>query len=75
MNKDIKINTHGLITKGKYTGWYIYVEDDSNDGGGYYILFKKALENNTEGYDHWMENFEDVKNCFEVEQWEVKWLD
>jgi len=68
MDINIKINTHGLITNGKYTGWYIFVEDDSKGSGGYYILFKKALENNTEGYDHWMENFEDVKNCFKQDK-------
>ena len=75
MSKDIKINTHGLITKGRNKDWYIYIQEDLKDTGGYYILYKKSLENNTEGYDAWMENFEDVKDCFEEEQWEVKWLD
>ncbi|MBN9378032.1 MAG: hypothetical protein BGO14_00920 [Chlamydiales bacterium 38-26] len=74
MDNNIKINTYGLIAKGRNKDWYIYIQEDLKGTGGYYILYKKSLEKSTEGYDAWMENFEDVKDCFEEEQWEVRWL-
>ena len=71
---EIKLSTTGLIIKGEDEGWYIYIQEDLIHTGGYYILLKKTLEENSEGYDMWMENFEDVKACFEEAQWKVEWL-
>ncbi|MBN9378005.1 MAG: hypothetical protein BGO14_00785 [Chlamydiales bacterium 38-26] len=75
MSKNIKLNTQGIIINGEDKGWYIYIEEDLKNTGGYYIFIEKTLEKDSEGYDEWVENMDCLKNYFVESQWEVKWLD
>jgi hypothetical protein len=38
MINNIKIGITGKILEGRHKGWYIYVEDDFENTGGYLIL-------------------------------------
>ena len=78
LNKsDIKINVVGKIIQGDQKGWYVLVENDKNNTGGYYI-YQAPIEdilNSKEGFDDWLETFEDVKGYFEESNWQITWLD
>ncbi len=71
---NIQFDKTGLIIKGDNTGWYVKLEDDTENTGGFYIYqFKENNENSTEGFDNWMETKEDVIGYFEESNWEIKW--
>ncbi|WP_335094818.1 hypothetical protein [Nostoc sp.] len=55
----IPIGKIGNILSGEYLGWYILVEDDTKNTGGYYIYISKSRSFNSslsEGYDDWLES-------------------
>jgi len=64
---NIKLNTQGIITDGEYRGWYIYIQEDLENTGGYYVFFEKTLEKDSEGYDAWMEDFNSLKKYFSTD--------
>ena len=75
-NSEIKTNTVGQIVEGDQQGWYVLVEYDKDDTGGYYIYQapQEDVLNSKEGFDDWLETFEDVKGYFEESNWLILWL-
>ena len=71
MNK-IEINKYGKIIKGEYKNWFVFIEDDQENTGGYLILIMKTKENGP-GYDAWVENYEDLKEYFLESDWKIQW--
>jgi hypothetical protein len=72
---EIKLNTVGQIVEGDQKGWYIVVEHDEKETGGYYV-YQAPIEdvlNSTEGFDDWLESFEDVEGYFEESNWLILW--
>ncbi len=76
-NQAIKINTIGKILSGGYTGWYVYVEDDSEYTGGYLIhtCIDPDIYDTREGYDSWAEDLSSVENYFKESNWTIEWLE
>jgi hypothetical protein len=66
----IPINCRGTIMNGEYQGWTVYVQDDQENTGGYFIL--KTREN--EGYDDWVEK-KNLQRYFQESGWQVDWED
>jgi hypothetical protein len=78
MNKeDIKIGVTGKILQGRHKGWFIYVEDDFKNTGGYLILVFNDLNrfNSSEGYDRWAEDKNILLEMFNSAQWKIQWLE
>jgi hypothetical protein len=78
MNKmDIKIGVTGEILTGRHQGWFIQVEDDRENTGGYYILvFNNADEKkSSEGYDRWAEDLPTLYEMFKEARWQIKWIE
>jgi hypothetical protein len=72
----ILIGRKGKIIAGDQAGWFVLVQDDQANTGGFLILtspdvsFKAA-----QGFDNWVEKIEDLRGYFENEKWEIEWLE
>ena len=77
IEEEIKFNTVGRILSDKYKDWYIFVEDDSDDLGGYLILISKDpdIYHTREGYDIWAEDMCDLKAIFRESYPKIQWLE
>jgi predicted transcriptional regulator len=73
---DIKLDTVGKIVKGDQQGWYILIEHDPDDTGGYYIFQapNEKVKESKEGYDDWLEKFEDITAYFTESSWIIEWI-
>jgi hypothetical protein len=74
----IPLGKLGTVEKGQHIGWYVIVEDDRENTGGYYIFFSehpdyKDLDSGGKGYDNWVQREEDLERFFQ--DWIVKWHD
>jgi hypothetical protein len=67
-----KIGKKGRIKNGKYTGFFVRIEDDSQNTGGYLILI--WLDANV-GYDYWVENLADLEQFMSEAGWDIEWLE
>ena len=75
---DIQFYKIGLILEGEEKGWYVCVEKDRENTGGYLILTFNTLnikDKNRIGFDSWVENFEALQSYFQESSWKIKWLD
>jgi hypothetical protein len=83
MKQVIEFNKKGRILKGVYEGWYILIEDDTKNTGGYYIFISSSpnvkgvsgIDDGAEGYDEWLENQEQIQSYFDRSGWLIKWLE
>ena len=77
MTKEIiKINVIGKILEGDNESWYVLVQEDFKNTGGYLILISKDPDfASTEGCDYWVEKFCNLRGFFEESKWKVHWLD
>jgi hypothetical protein len=73
---DIKLNTVGKIVGGDNLGWFILIEHDPDGTGGYYIYQSpiREVKSSSEGFDDWLEKYEDIDGYFEESGWEINWL-
>ncbi|HLJ29058.1 MAG TPA: hypothetical protein VKY85_20275 [Candidatus Angelobacter sp.] len=68
-----KIGKKGRIKNGKYAGFFVRIEDDSQNTGGYLILIWQDVP--SEGYDNWVENSADLEQFMCEAGWDIEWLD
>jgi hypothetical protein len=64
----------GRIVRGEHEGWYLTVEDDASNTGGYLIL-TSPKEDFEQGFDSWVENKETLEKYFQESNWKIEWLD
>jgi len=64
---DIKINVRGRITKGRWSGQHVTIEDDAA-GGGYLVLVEADSDGKHAG-DVWLDK------AFVEAGWEIEWED
>ena len=74
---DIKINVVGEIISGPRANWFIMVQDDTENTGGYFVLEATTFDPNKkgEGYDNWFENLKEVKQYLIYKNLHIKWID
>ncbi len=71
----IEIGKIGLIESGDDEGSQVKVLDDSESTGGFLILTGKNLSDpNSEAFDSWVENIEELHGYFKESNWVIKWL-
>lgn len=74
---NIKIGITGEILEGRHAGWYICIEDDFENTGGYLVFvfnnFNKL--NSSEGYDRWAEDKNTLLEMFKSAKWKIRWSD
>lgn len=68
-----KIGKKGIIKGGPHEGFFVRIEDDSQNTGGFLILTWK--DNPATGYDHWVENSADLDPFIREAGWNVEWLE
>ena len=70
------IGTYGKILEGKLKDWYVFIQDDAENTGGYLILLNATLNpEDRRGFDDWVENFQSLENYFKETRWKIQWLD
>ena len=69
----IRVGKKGHIRKGKSAGWFVLVQDDSANTGGFLILTAKDIDFK-EGFDGWVENTSFLEQYFQEAGWEIDWL-
>ncbi len=68
-----KIGKKGRISSGKNAGFFVRIDDDSPNTGGYLILIWK--DSPPEGYDYWVEKAADLEQFFREAGWDIEWLE
>jgi hypothetical protein len=68
----IRIGKKGRITKGTSAGWFVLVDDDSENTGGFLILTAKDIDFE-DGFDNWVENMSSLEQYFQEAGWEIEW--
>ena len=72
---DLRIGIYGQILEGEPKNWYIFIQDDTQNTGGYLILYSTSLDStDSNGFDAWVENFQDLQECFLEKKWKIHWL-
>lgn len=71
---EIKINTVGKILTGHQAGWYVKIQDDREDSGGFLILTAESSEWNGKGFDNWVEDEDSLQKFFIQAGWTILWL-
>jgi hypothetical protein len=72
LTNQIRIATTGQIIAGKYTGWFVRVEDDTENTNGYLILISKSPQM-TSCFDDWVVDMTSVASVFSERAWSVDW--
>ena len=68
-----KIGKLGRIKNGEHAGFFVRIQDDSPNTGGYLILMWR--ESPTEGYDNWVEGPNDLDQFVQESNWDIEWLE
>jgi len=71
----IRVDSKGKIVSGKDTGWYIWIQDDTENTGGYLVVQSLSVDFTGIVYDNWFETIDDVEKHFRFNKWIVEWLD
>jgi hypothetical protein len=66
-----KIGKKGRIKTGTYAGFFVRIQDDSQNTGGYLILTWK--DSSPVGYDNWVENLADLDQFLHESGWDIEW--
>lgn len=70
----MKIGMKGKIIEGDYKGWYVLVQDDNDNTGGYLILLSDNINfKGGQGYDDWVDSEQSLKRYFEESKWIIEW--
>lgn len=74
IEKEIQIEVIGEIKQGEYTGEYLKIFEDKEQGQGYYLKqFSNPQFANSPDYDNWFESYENLERYFKLKGWKVKW--
>ena len=73
-NTQILIGKWGKIVSGQNAGRYVFVQEDPQETGGFFIFQCREPSIKT-GFDNWAENIESVQNFFQHSGWKIVWLD
>jgi hypothetical protein len=76
MNKQIiKTNVVGRILEGDNRGWYIKIQEDFENSGGYLILVSDDQNFlSDKGFDYWVEKYDNLIGFFEESNWKIEWI-
>jgi len=68
------INTIGKILEGDDAGFFVKIQHDVEDTGGFLILVSedKTFE---KGFDDWVQDTESLQGYIAESQWVIDWMD
>ena len=70
----IHIDRVGKVVEGDDIGTEIQVTKATDGTGAYYILMSDDFSDpNSDKYDSWVENIEDVEEFFKESNWVIEW--
>ncbi len=68
------INSKAKIVSGKNIGWFIWVQDDRKNTGGYLVLQSPDIDFKGDGFDNWFLTIEEIENYFFNNNWILEWI-
>lgn len=71
---EIKLHTRGKLLNPEDEYKYIYIHDDTEGTGGYYVYFSRRLDTVKTGHDTWVEEHE-LEDYIKDSGFIIKWLD
>jgi hypothetical protein len=72
---NIEFDKIGIIAEGEMKGWYIKIDNDSKNTGGFLIIYNPSPDmSSNSGYDDWVENEECLKKFFLESSLVVDWM-
>jgi len=72
---EVKIGKFGRILDGDPKGWYVFVQDDKENTGGFLVLLSASSEPaDFRGFDDWVENAESLQSYFLSKKRQIHWL-
>lgn len=73
-SSNLVLNVVGKILSGRETGFFVKVQHDLDDTGGYYIFTSRHSDfKGPETFDAWVESYDDVVAFFQESKWLVEW--
>ena len=70
----ILIGKTGLINEGDMKGWYVRIDDDDENTGGFLIIYNSSPDMLSGlGYDDWVENKSSLQDFFEAGSLKIDW--
>lgn len=73
---EIKIGKRGIIREGIDQGFYIIIQDDSTNSGGYLIICNQSSDMSSQvGNDSWVADLEALKGFISESGWVIEWID
>jgi hypothetical protein len=73
---EILIGRWGKIVAGENAGWYVFVEHDTKDTGGFFIYRCSEPSLGADaGFDDWVEKKEQIAPFFGFAKWQIEWLE
>lgn len=70
---DIRVGQVGRIAAGDQRGWYLRVDDDAENTGGFLILTCRTPDM-TDCFDGWAENKQSLEQYFIESGWRILWI-
>ena len=71
----VKVGSKAKIVSGRNVGWFIWVQDDSENTGGYLVIQSSNIEFSGDGFDDWFLTLDEVEKHFVYNNWTVEWID
>jgi hypothetical protein len=68
-----KIGKKGRIKNGTHAGFFVRIQDDLQNTGGYLVLIWR--ETPSVGYDNWVKNLTDLDPFLCESGWNIEWLE
>ncbi len=66
----------GKILEGDDAGFFIKIEHDTTNTGGYYIYQSKDKDfKGPDSFDAWVETIENLHGFIKESNWKIKWFD
>jgi len=72
---EISLHHWGIIQQGDNEGWYVFIQDDVENTGGYLVIVAKSPDlNSTEGFDGWAEDIDALEGYIQESKWVIDWI-
>jgi hypothetical protein len=73
---NMEVGKVGFIKEGKHKGWHIKIQDDSENTGGFLVLYNQSPTFSSDlGSDDWVENIEALSDYFDESKLKVEWYE
>lgn len=70
----MKVGSKAKVLSGTNAGWFIWIQDDTVNTGGYLVIQSPNIEFDGNGFDDWFLTLDEIENYFKFNNWVVEWI-